>query len=106
SGQVKIVMETTVADHILGFSGPGDTLGELSVIDGKPRPATVIAIAPVEALALSRTDLMALIVQRPAISLALLTRMAGMVRRVNGHVEDLLSLDAAGRIAKRLLELA
>lgn len=106
SGQVKVVLETSAADHILCLYGPGDTLGELSVIDGKPRSATIIAIEPVVAYTLSRPELLALIARRPTIGIALMSRMAGMVRRVNEHVQDFLSLDAAGRIAKRLLELA
>src|SRR5262245_22713022 len=48
SGRVKIVLESGAADHILCLHGPGDTLGELSVIDDKPRSATVVAIEPVE----------------------------------------------------------
>ncbi len=41
---------------VLAFRGPGDLLGELSAIDGEPRSATVEAIEPVEALALSSRD--------------------------------------------------
>lgn len=106
SGQVKIVLETDAADHILGLCGPGDHLGELSLLDGRPRSATVIAIEPVEALVLFRQDVMTLIEQRPMISVALLRRLAGMMRRANGQMQDLLSLNAGGRIAKKLLELA
>jgi CRP/FNR family cyclic AMP-dependent transcriptional regulator len=106
SGQVKVVLETDTADHILCLCGPGDCLGELSLIDGQPRSATVIAIEPVEALALSQADLLALIAERPTIGLAMMRRMAGMVRRANGQVQDILSLDAAARLGKKLLELA
>jgi CRP/FNR family cyclic AMP-dependent transcriptional regulator len=106
SGQAKVVLETSAADHILCLCGPGDCLGELSLIDGKPRSATVIAIEPVEALTLSQADLLALIQRRPAIGLALMRRLAAMVRCDNQHMQDLLSLNATARIAKKLAELA
>src|SRR5690349_6818347 len=32
-------------DVVLGLRGPGEILGELSVLDGKPRSATAIAVA-------------------------------------------------------------
>jgi CRP-like cAMP-binding protein len=106
SGQVKVVLETPGADHILCLCGPGDCLGELSLLDGKPRSATVIAIDALEALALYRQDFRALMEQRPTIGCAMLVRLAEMVRRTNGHVQDILSLDSTARIAKKLLELA
>ena len=59
-----------------------------------------------EALSLSRADLLALIQRRPAFGLALMCRLTAMVRCGNEQMQDLLSLDAATRIAKKLLELA
>jgi CRP/FNR family transcriptional regulator, cyclic AMP receptor protein len=106
SGQVKVVLETPAADHILCLCGPGDCLGELSLLDGNPRSATVIAIDAVEALALHRQDFRALMEQRPTIAHAMLVRLAEMVRLANGHVQDILGLDTTVRIAKKLLELA
>jgi CRP/FNR family transcriptional regulator/CRP/FNR family cyclic AMP-dependent transcriptional regulator len=106
SGQVKIVLETDGTDFILCLAGPGECLGELSLIDGQPRSATAIAVEPVEALALSQTELLALIRHHPTIGLALMRRLAAMVRCADGHVHDILSLDATARIAKLLLEIA
>src|SRR5436190_3981660 len=35
-------------DVVLGLRGPGEVLGELSALDGKPRSATAIALADLE----------------------------------------------------------
>jgi CRP-like cAMP-binding protein len=106
SGQVKVVLETAGEDHILCLCGPGDYLGELSLIDGQPRSATAVAVEAVEVLALHSRDLLALIERRPTIGRAIMVRLAGMVRLVNEQMQDLLALDATARIAKKLLELA
>jgi CRP-like cAMP-binding protein len=39
---------------VLTEQGPGDFLGEISLIDGRPRTATAIALGPVKTLALER----------------------------------------------------
>jgi CRP-like cAMP-binding protein len=106
SGQVKVVLETGADDHILCLCGPGEHLGELSLIDGQPRSATATAVGPVEVLALYSRDLLALIERRPIIGWAIMSRLSGMVRLVNQQLQNLLALDANARIAKKLLELS
>ena len=94
-GQVKLVLETAAADHILCLCGPGDYLGELSLIDGEPRSATAIAVEAVEAFSLYRQELLALIDQRPTIGRALMSGLARMVRSYGWRSAGLLALPAA-----------
>src|SRR5688572_30443304 len=55
AGQVKIVLvDPNGEETILHIQGPGECLGELSLVDGEPRSATVVAMDRVEALALYR----------------------------------------------------
>src|SRR5262245_9661729 len=62
SGQVKILRVTDEGeDRILHVLGPGEYLGELSLVDGAPRSATAQALDPVETLTLHRDDFLSLI---------------------------------------------
>ena len=70
--------------HIVATLGPGGFVGELSVLDRRPRLANVIARTPIKSLALASWDLESLIRQDPAIALALLRGLAGRLRNVIG----------------------
>jgi CRP/FNR family transcriptional regulator, cyclic AMP receptor protein len=61
--------------------GPGDFLGEISLIDGGPRTATVRATTPIDALVISRNDFATLMDRHPAIRLELLMALTARIRR-------------------------
>src|SRR5215212_4631097 len=55
-GHVKTSSVTDQGPEVVfSFCGPGDILGELSFIDGRPRSSSVTAIEPVEVLVLAGT---------------------------------------------------
>lgn len=60
--------------------GPGDYFGEMSLIDGAPRSATVTADGDVLLLQIGRAGFGRLLKQDPAITLALLKALAARVR--------------------------
>jgi CRP-like cAMP-binding protein len=60
--------------------GPGDFFGELSVLDGQPRVAQVLAQGDTTCLALATWDLEAIINEQPSVGLALLRGLAGRLR--------------------------
>lgn len=81
-------------------------LGELALLDGEPRDATVVAQGPVTVRLVPRQALLALLAQEPAVARGLLTTLAGWVRQANRRQADLLGLDVPGRLAKWLLARA
>jgi CRP/FNR family transcriptional regulator, cyclic AMP receptor protein len=106
-GQVKIVrLASDGEEQILRIQGPGECLGELSLIDGEPRSARAVALEKVEALVLYREAFLALVQQHPPVALAVMSGLAKMVRRLSEEVQDRTALDVPGRVAKKLLELA
>ena len=106
-GRVKVVLDAESGDEaVIAILGPGDCFGELSLIDGEPRSATVEALEPVRTVSLARSDFIAFLHQSPAALDRLLASLAGMVRRANEGVADLVFLDLEGRLVKKLLELA
>jgi CRP-like cAMP-binding protein len=66
--------------HLLRELGAGDFLGEISLLDGRPRTATVVATYPVRAMIARRTDFMRLIDEHRAIRYSVLTALTERVR--------------------------
>jgi len=60
--------------------GPGDFFGELSVLDGKPRNAQVLAAGPTTCLALASWDFEAVLLAEPRVALAILRGLAIRLR--------------------------
>ena len=67
----------------VGVVLPGDFFGELSVIDGGPRSATVAADTDLTVLRLSRPTLRRLIEQDPSISIPILVGMVARLRQIS-----------------------
>jgi CRP/FNR family transcriptional regulator, cyclic AMP receptor protein len=66
--------------ELIASLGPGDFFGELSVLDGRPRVAAVIADGETTCLALASWDLEAVIIEQPSVALALLRGLAERLR--------------------------
>ena len=85
---------------------PGGFFGEMSAIDGQPRSATVIALAPTLVAFLSPKRFEELVQDTPRIGLAVMKRLAAMVRSSTERIMDLSTLGANNRIHAELLRLA
>lgn len=106
-GLVKVIFATEEGDEmVLATLQPPEVFGELAVVDQAPRSASVMAVEPTRALLLSRSRLQEVMRSSPPVVDAVLTTLAGMVRRLTGQAGDLAFLDLGGRLAKLLLGLA
>lgn len=61
---------------------PGEFFGEISLLDGGPRTASVVAETPLKMLSLSRSSLLRLVQREPAVGVRLLAHVAMMLRRL------------------------
>lgn len=106
SGRVKITyLEIDGREIVLDFRGPGELLGELAVMDGKPRSSSVEAIEPTEVLAVTAAAFKALLAERTGIASALLQ---DIVRRFRDSDRKRIEFGAShtiGRVVARLLEM-
>ena len=76
SGKVAITVPNESGEHVvLNYLGPGGFFGEISLLDGGPRTATVRAVEPTELYVLSRADFHAFLRQRPDVAIEVLTIM-------------------------------
>ncbi|MFZ5518309.1 MAG: Crp/Fnr family transcriptional regulator [Candidatus Zhuqueibacterota bacterium] len=106
-GRVKVSrMSDDGREVILSILERGEFFGELSLIDGKARSASVTAIEDSEVLMLRRGDFMGLLEEHPQIAISLLKELAGRIRKSDTQIKSLSLQDAMGRVASALLLLA
>ena len=106
-GKVKVsIVSEGGREVILSLLGPGSVFGELSLLDGKPRSANVVAIEETDLLMLRRADFLQLIYKTPQIATALLAELATRMRKTDRQIEGLALLDVTSRISDTLLQLA
>jgi CRP/FNR family cyclic AMP-dependent transcriptional regulator len=106
-GLVKIFISSDDGSEVvLTTLRPPDVLGELAIIDGRPRSASAEAVKPTTLLALDRSTLLELLAKHPPLAEGLLKSLGGLIRRLTEQATDLVFLDVGGRLAKLLLGLA
>lgn len=88
------------------FIENGDFFGELSVIDGKPAPEYVIAVAPSRVIVLDRDRARQLMFTTPVGAEAVATRLADRMRRAASHRAMLALPSSFQRVCAQLALLA
>ncbi len=102
-GKVKAVAnDENGKEIILNLHGPGDYFGEMSLIDGKPRSATIITKMPSEFMIIMRNDFKNLLSSNPDITFNLLKGLITRLRQATHKIENLAFLDVYGRVIKVL----
>lgn len=107
SGRMKVVVTSAEGDEmVLAALAPPDTFGELALVDGGVRSATVEAVEASTLLVLTRTAFLDVLHEHPSLVEGLLESLGGLIRRLTDQTSDLVFLDLPGRVAKLLLGLA
>jgi CRP-like cAMP-binding protein len=63
----------------------GDYFGELGVVDGVPRSATVVATSELHVMKVSRQSFLRLARSQPSISLKMVSNLGGQIRRLEAQ---------------------
>jgi len=106
-GLLKVAMVSrSGSERILAFLGRGAIVGELSIIDGRPRSASVVAVRETTLSFLSRAAFEAFANKHPDVYKTLVTLLASRLRETDGVVAAASFLPLKGRVAVTLLELA
>jgi CRP-like cAMP-binding protein len=90
----------------LSIMGPGEVFGEVAVLDGEPRSATITALEPCELMVLQRNDFLHFLERSPRVAVKLLEVLARRLRRLSERLEDVTFLEIPARLAKLLGRLA
>jgi CRP/FNR family cyclic AMP-dependent transcriptional regulator len=106
-GLLKVVMVSrSGAERILAFLGRGAIVGELSMIDGLPRSATVVAVRDATVSFLGRAEFEAFADKHPEVYKSLIKLLAQRLRETDAGVAASSFLSLKGRVAQTMLELA
>ena len=106
-GLLKVtMMSRSGTERILAFLGPGAIVGELSIIDGLPRSASVVAVRNANLSFLSRAAFEDFAKRHPEIYKSLVTLLATRLRETDAVIAAGSFLPLRGRVACTLLELA
>jgi CRP-like cAMP-binding protein len=106
-GRAKTVTYTEDGKEVvLGFIGPGELVGEASSIENRPRTATVIAVEPVEALALATSDFLALLDEHPRLWVVVHKIVIRRLRLADLQRKEFSGSNTLGRVSRRLVELS
>jgi len=106
-GLLKVTMVShSGAERILAFLGPGAIVGELSILDGLPRSASVVAVRDTTMRCLSRVAFEEFAEKHPELYKSLIKLLAQRLRGTDAAVAASSFLSLKGRVARTMLELA
>ncbi len=106
SGSVKVFLSDADGKEVrLALLSAGDYVGEMALIDGLPRSASVATTEESELCILSKDGFNQCMVEHPDIARHLMTAMVQRLRGADRKISSLALLNVYGRIAQLLLEL-
>lgn len=114
SSHLYVIRKGTVSAYLtndegrqvnLNYMQEGDYFGELSLLDGQPRSASVITLSDCEVLMLPKASVHELMREYPDFALMMITELTRRVRELTDSVKDLALLDVYGRVSSTLEKL-
>lgn len=91
---------------ILAVLGPGECVGEMSLIDDAPRSASVITMESCEFMAINKETFLGTLEENPPIALKIMKGLVKRLREADRKIETLALLDVYGRVARVLLDFS
>lgn len=106
-GRLAVQTESAEAKvMVLNTLKAGDVFGEIAMLDGGERTATVVASETCDLLRVDRTDFLPFLEARPDLCIRLMGVLCERVRWTSAIIEDTVFLNVTRRLAKRILILA
>ena len=107
SGKVKISRTSSDGrEVILSILSESDFFGEMAILDGLTRSATVISIEDSELYIIQRNQFLELLKSHPEISISLLQELTQRLRTADMKIKALTLKDAEGKVATVILQIA
>ncbi|MGV3481299.1 MAG: Crp/Fnr family transcriptional regulator [Sphingobium sp.] len=106
TGTARIAMVSSNGrEIILDYAEPGWVIGEIALLDGGERTATVTALEPVQGLKLSRSSFETIIAQYSGMGLRIMRELARRLRQANSTIESDRAFTSGPRLARFLRRL-
>lgn len=103
SGNVKVIRGHGSTETVLAILKEGDIFGEMSLLDAKPRSATVKAMGDARVLAIDHEMFLKRVRVDPTLALRVLRQMGHRIRTLNTKLST--ALDGLKEIPEGLIEL-
>lgn len=107
AGRAKVSLLGESGHEItLRYMRPPTFLGELALLDGSPRSATVTTVEKTTFLKLGREDFLGLMQRSEALMTRTLQHLTACLRDATEHIRSLSMYDVHGRLVRALLQLS
>jgi CRP/FNR family cyclic AMP-dependent transcriptional regulator len=107
SGRIRISSSSRNSDQVfLNVMEPGDSFGEIALLDGQPRSADAVAVEDTNLVVIMRPDFLQLLKKNHELTIHLLQLCCQRVRWTSELIEDSAFLSSHAHLAKRLIGLA
>ena len=107
SGTVKVyVPQMDGEEVIVAILGPGDPVGEISMVDHGGRSASVITIEETRVLWMSQENFKEALLTMPILSQNLIRILSSRLRSSTNNIQALAALDVSGRLVHQILAFA
>jgi signal transduction histidine kinase len=103
SGQVVIVKGDLQNPIILGYRGIGEIVGEMALLEDRPRSATVVATEPLRLLCISRESFLTWLDSDPNLKMSILRALSARLRAADKARSD--DLQTARRLTHHISQL-
>lgn len=105
-GSLKIIGEDGGKDVILAIRGAGEIIGEMSLLDGLGRSASVTTLEECTLLWVDRHDFWQKLWKVPQVPVNMTRILSKRLRLCTAQIQAMAALDANGRLARQLLAFA
>lgn len=107
TGRAKVTnFDEEGREIILAWLGPGEFFGEMGLIDGSARSASVVAVENCELLAIGKQEFQRCMQENFQVAQKLMQILVRRLRQADRNIESLALLDVYGRVARLLLDLS
>jgi CRP/FNR family transcriptional regulator, cyclic AMP receptor protein len=106
TGKIRISASSPNGKEMfLNIMEPGDTFGEIALLDGRHRTATASATGPAELIIIARDHFLELLKREPTLVSHVVQLLCELIRWTSGLAEESALLSVPERLARRLLSL-
>jgi CRP-like cAMP-binding protein len=105
-GRVNVSKRVGEVEKILASLGPGEFVGEMAILNNKPRSATATCAEAAKLLVIDAKTFEAMIRSNAEIAIRMIKKLSDRLQEANEQIENLLFADASSRVVHFLATAA
>lgn len=105
AGKVRVVKEAHGRQRVVATLGPGDFFGEMAVVTGRPRSATVEVVEEAELLKVPADKLQEMVLDAGEVAIRLIQHLAERLENANRFIDVLLEDDVSARLILEIQDM-